>query len=201
MSNLFLKVDKDLFKLGLNPTQILIVSQVMEFQRNNCECYVTDKQFAENFGVSESTISREIKKLDELKILTKETKNVKGGKQRKLFFNLSTVNLMLVEKNAASTTSNLTVDNQQIDSCTTSKLLGDNQQIDLIKDNIKDNEKKNKEDNRELNSISPLRSENEFNSNNIFPEARVITITSPQRETKRKSLASSCIGKDGKFVF
>ena len=35
MSNLFLKVDKDLFKLGLNPTQILIVSQVMEFQRNN----------------------------------------------------------------------------------------------------------------------------------------------------------------------
>jgi hypothetical protein len=31
MTNKFLKVDKDWFKLGLNPTEILIIAQIAEF--------------------------------------------------------------------------------------------------------------------------------------------------------------------------
>ena len=31
MANVFLKVDKDLFSLDLNPTEILTLAQIMEF--------------------------------------------------------------------------------------------------------------------------------------------------------------------------
>jgi hypothetical protein len=31
MNNVFLKVNKDLFKLKLNPTEILLLAQIMEY--------------------------------------------------------------------------------------------------------------------------------------------------------------------------
>ena len=34
MTNIFLEVNKDLFKLGLNPAEILLLAQVMEYERN-----------------------------------------------------------------------------------------------------------------------------------------------------------------------
>lgn len=53
MSNgLFLKVEKNLFGIGLNPIEILIVSQVMEYQTKNRECFISDDTLANNFGVS-----------------------------------------------------------------------------------------------------------------------------------------------------
>ena len=58
MTNLFLKVNKDLFKLGLNPTEILVLAQIMEFDTNNKICYMTNEQFAAMLNVSERTISR-----------------------------------------------------------------------------------------------------------------------------------------------
>lgn len=124
-NNTFLKVDKDLFNLGLNPAQILIIAQVMEFQRNNCDCYITDKQLSENFGVSEKTISREIKNLIDLQFLSKETTNTRSGRKRKLYIKYPT--------------DNLTGANGQNDLCPTDNLSNANGQNDLIKDNIKDN--------------------------------------------------------------
>jgi predicted transcriptional regulator len=54
----------------------------MEFCANTGNCFISDKALAENFGVSESTIKREIKKLEEMGLITRETKAVKGGKER-----------------------------------------------------------------------------------------------------------------------
>lgn len=58
MTNLFLKINKDLFKLGLNPTELIILSQIMEFDTNNMVCYMTNEQFAAMLTVSERTVSR-----------------------------------------------------------------------------------------------------------------------------------------------
>lgn len=143
MNNIFLKVNKDLFKLGLNPTEILILAQVIEFNTNTGNCFITDKQLAEQFGVSESTISREIKKIETLGYIKRETKNVKGGKER-----IIKVNLNKIEEKLTSV--NLSVDGEekqdlQQSNCllTTGKLPIDKEQNDLIKDNIKDNLKDN----------------------------------------------------------
>ena len=87
MSNVFLKVDKDLFKLGLNPLEILIVSQIAEFQTNTGDCFISDRTLAENFCVSESTITRALKALESKGIISRETKSTRGGKERHITIN------------------------------------------------------------------------------------------------------------------
>lgn len=136
MSNLFLKVDKDLFNKDLNPTQILIIAQIEEFMRNTGDCHITDAQFAEMFGVSAATISREIKKLCEKGLVQKKTKNIQHGKQRHL--TLTSINLPIVKSNETSTTVNLLGAEE-------ANCLVRNEQNDLIKDKRKDNRKDNGE--------------------------------------------------------
>ena len=140
MTNLFLKVNKDLFKLGLNPTEILILAQIMEFNNNTGDCFISDKALAENFGVSESTIKREIKKLEEMGLIERDTKAVKGGKERHMKANsakieqkLTSVNLSLEDASKVQkepyTSVNLTLVKGQNDT------IKDN----IIDKNIKDN--------------------------------------------------------------
>lgn len=147
MTNIFLKINKDLFKLGLNPTEILILAQVMEFQTNTGICFITDKQLAEQFGVSESTIKREIKNLEDFGYISRETKNVRGGRERHIKVNLSKIEEKL-------TSVNLSFDceenqNLQGSNCTLTSvnLNFDKGQNDTIKDNIKDNLKDNSMEN------------------------------------------------------
>ena len=131
MTNLFLKVNKDLFKLGLNPTEILVLAQIMEFNTNTGDCFMSDKAFAEAFGVSESTISRELKVLEKKGFITRTTKNIKGGKERHI-----TINAEKIEQEL--TIVNLTVDEDiQESNCLLSNvnLPVVNRQIDFIKDN------------------------------------------------------------------
>lgn len=143
MTNLFLKINKDLFKLELNPTEILVLAQIMEFNTNTGDCFITDKQLAEQFGVSESTITREMKKLETMGFITRETKNVKGGKERHIKANLTKIEEKL-------TTVCLSVDCEekqdlQQSNCllTTINSPIDKVQNDLIKDNIKNKIKDN----------------------------------------------------------
>lgn len=91
MTNKFLMVNKDLFKLGLNPLEILLVSQVMEFQRTTNEFYMTDAQMADTFGVSAKTISRALDKLESLEIITRTTKTVSSKRVRTIKFNQEAV--------------------------------------------------------------------------------------------------------------
>lgn len=125
MQNTFLKVDKELFNKGLNPTEILIMAQITEFINNTGECYMTDAQFAESFGVSVNTISRAIGKLEEKGLITRETKNIKGGKQRHLYL----------------TNTKMGFDNHQNGTCTNTKMVIDKHQNGVIKDNVKDKKK------------------------------------------------------------
>lgn len=143
MTNLFLKVNKDLFKLGLNPTEILILAQIMEFNTNTGDCFISDKVLAENFGVSEKTISRSIKALEDKGFIKRDTKNVKGGKVRHLTANAAKIEETLTKDNLSVVNNSNNIHNGQNVCCTKDKLSVVNGQNDLIKDNIKEKEKDN----------------------------------------------------------
>ena len=158
MSNYFLKVDKDLLGKGLTPIEILIVAQIAEFQTNTGDCFISDKALADNYGVSESTISRAIKALEAKGIVKRTTKNVRGGKERHLEVSLQQL-----------TSGKMTVENTlQASNCslTTSKMTVDNKQNDLIKDNIKDKGK----DNKGVDKTASLRSAVIINSSDSQKE-------------------------------
>lgn len=135
----FLGIDKNLFKLGLNPTQILIVAQIMEFERNTGDCFISNERLSEQFGISVSTIKREIKKLEDDGFIIRDTKNIQKGKERHLRTNSTKLNLNLVnETNDKS--ARLKLNLPQSSNCPLRK-----EQNEPIKDNnkninLKDNE-------------------------------------------------------------
>ena len=103
---------------------------------------MSDEAFAAQFGVSKSTISREMKVLESKGFITRETKNVKGGKERHIHINFNNIE-------SALTNINLTLDgSQQTSNCLLSnvKLPIVNKQNDSIKENIKEKRKDNKEE-------------------------------------------------------
>ena len=137
MTNLFLKVNKDLFSLGLNPTEILILAQIMEYSTNTGDCFMSDKSFSVLFGVSDKTISRALKNLEDKSFISRETKNSKGGKERHIRINTNKIEEALSKDK-------MSADNQRTNCpLPTDKLSLDNGQNDLIKDNIRDNIKDN----------------------------------------------------------
>lgn len=79
MDNKFLAINKEYFKMGLKSIDILIISQIEEFQRNRCQCYITNKQFSEMFGESEDSIKRSLTKLENLDIIKRQTTFVTGS--------------------------------------------------------------------------------------------------------------------------
>lgn len=79
MDNHFLAINKDYFGKGLKSIDILILAQIEEFQRNKCQCYKTNKQFAEMFGESESTVKRSLNRLEEEKLIVRHTRTVEGN--------------------------------------------------------------------------------------------------------------------------
>lgn len=87
----FLKINKKYLALGLKSIDILIISQIEEFSRNKCECYMTNEQLSVLFGESGSTIKRSLDKLESMNIISRDTKfirgNGKGTKQRILSLN------------------------------------------------------------------------------------------------------------------
>lgn len=70
----FLQVNKDYFEdETLTLIEMCILSQVDEFIRNNKDCYMTDEQFAKQFHVSVPTIQRALSKLEQKKLLKRNT--------------------------------------------------------------------------------------------------------------------------------
>lgn len=137
MANLFLKVDKDLFNKNLNPTEILIIAQVSEFIRNGKECFMTNKQFAENFGVSESTIKRTFDKLEKEGYLYRETKASQKGKDRKIFLGSKVQNEPCENSNENSAKAKMNL--AEGSNCTLCKEQNEPIKDNNIKDNLKDN--------------------------------------------------------------
>jgi DNA-binding MarR family transcriptional regulator len=80
-----LMVSKGLYSTGLNTTEMMIISQIEEFERNGNECFVTNQQFADWFGVSTKTIERTLDKLEENNYIKRETKTVNtNGRKSKI---------------------------------------------------------------------------------------------------------------------
>lgn len=79
MDHKFLAINKDILGLGLKSIDLLIISQIEEFQRNNRDCYVTNEQFAEQFGASLNSVKRSIAKLEAMKIIRRKTMFIEGN--------------------------------------------------------------------------------------------------------------------------
>lgn len=95
MTELFLKVNKDLYKLKLNANEQLILSYILEFQDKKMPCFISNESFAEYLNTSEKTVSRALKSLEDKGYICRDTKNVKGGKTRNLTVNLGRINIEL----------------------------------------------------------------------------------------------------------
>lgn len=140
MAKYFLQVDKDLFKLGLNPTEILLLSQIMEFNRTTNDCFMSDDAFGKQFGVSSKTISRALTTLESQGFIKRATKNVQKGKERHITVDLEKIEARLKElakdKKSVAGSTDSTSDKMTVaerTNCPFSK--GQN---DLIKDKGKD---------------------------------------------------------------
>ena len=80
MENNFLQVNKKwLSNRELTLLDKLIVAQIQEYTRNKKECYMTDKQFADAFGVSTQQVTRAMKKLADNNIIQRNTKTVSNN--------------------------------------------------------------------------------------------------------------------------
>lgn len=93
MANLFLKVDKRFFFLGIDPLGILILSQIDEYTSKDMTCFISNEQLAKQFGSSLSTVKRTIANLEKMGYLNRDTKNTNQGKERFL-----TINQEIIEK-------------------------------------------------------------------------------------------------------
>lgn len=89
--NEFLMINKAYMGLGLKSIDLLLISQIEEFQRNKRKCFLTNEQFSFMFGESVSKIKRTLDKLEDLKIVKRETTFVNGNgranKKRVLIIN------------------------------------------------------------------------------------------------------------------
>lgn len=141
MTNLFLKINKDLFALDLEPIQILIVAQIMEFQANKCDCFMSNEALAKNFGVGESTIKRALNKLEEKNFITRSTN--KEGKRFMVFNQSAYEQALLALRKGQNDPCN---DEGQNDPSPRVKMTPTEGQNDPIKDKRKDKLKDNNSD-------------------------------------------------------
>lgn len=132
MADLFLKVNKHLFNQGFNPLEMLLLSQIIEFQNNGKECYLTDDALAEAFGVSNKTVSRTLKKLDEeMHLIHRRTISNGSKKVRTMTCDVKALTQHVRDRQF--------VPDGQNDPGETDNLSLRDGQNDPIKDNIKDN--------------------------------------------------------------
>lgn len=150
---MFLKVYKSLFKKGLDSTEILILAQIMEFEANKVDCFISNETLAENFGVSVDTIKRRLTRLENDGYIIRDTKNVRKGKERHIKLNPTKSNLLLEEKEPEFTKSNLLF--PQSANCSLSK-----EQTAPIKDNIEKIKIKDKSSAPELTASAVNPSQN-----------------------------------------
>jgi transcription initiation factor IIE alpha subunit len=62
----------------LKAIDLLILSQVEEFVRNGCDCYVTDEQFMDLTGAKKDAVRKSLQRLEDKKIIARDTSTVTG---------------------------------------------------------------------------------------------------------------------------
>ena len=93
MENKFLAIDKKYFNKEFKSIELLIIAQIEEFERNNCECYITNEQLSDMFGESISTIKRALSSLETKGIIKRKTSTVSnnGRKSKQRILSISKV--------------------------------------------------------------------------------------------------------------
>lgn len=80
MSN-YIKVNTEFFNTNLAPLEILMLSVIESYARDNKQCYHTNEQFAKMFNVSEKTIRNALDNLEAKNYIKRTTEfNPKLGK-------------------------------------------------------------------------------------------------------------------------
>lgn len=148
MTDKFLKLNKDLYKLKLDADQQYILAYIMEFDRNKQQCYMSDESFAMCLNTSTKTVSRKIKILTDKGYITKETTNTQNGKLRYLKPVLNKIENDIKDYESSQGTKCPLEINEEIRKgqnvcCGKDNLSTRKGQNDLIKDNLKDNRKDN----------------------------------------------------------
>ena len=148
MTDKFLKLNKDLYKLKLDADQQYILAYVMGFDRNKQQCYMSDESFAMCLNTSTKTVSRKIKILTDKGYITKETTNTQNGKLRYLKPVLNKIENDIKDYESSQGTKCPLEINEEIRKgqnvhCGKDNLSICKGQNDLIKDNLKDNRKDN----------------------------------------------------------
>ena len=187
----FLKVSKNRYfnRKDISTLDMLILSQIEEFERNEKSCYMTDEVFASNLNSSISTINRAIKSLTERHFINKTTKNVNVEGKVKTIRQLSIIKKDMTNQN--DNTSNEIVANQIKNvSCQNDELL--TCQNDSQKDNylLKDKLKENKKD----NTIANQNEKDKYTSGGC-PMPKIETEEIVLTYTPRKSLVSTMLGE------
>lgn len=172
---LFLKVSKNRYfdNKDLSPIDMLILSQIEEFERNEKSCFMASKTFASNFNVSEETINRSIKKLVGMQYINSTSHNEhKDGK-------IQTIRELSIIKNKTSNQN----DNSQDENASCQN---DSQKDNyILKDNLKENIKDNNNEQIEKDKYT------EDNIHIPKIEEEIITI----KYEPKKSLVSSLLGE------
>jgi DNA-binding GntR family transcriptional regulator len=84
--NNYIKVNTEFFNTNLNPLEILLLSVIESYARDNKEFYHTNEQLAKMFNVSEKTIRNTLDHLEEKNYIKRNTKYItklgKANRQR-----------------------------------------------------------------------------------------------------------------------
>lgn len=78
----YLRIDKRFFKIGLNSVDILILAYIDQYTKQGLDCEVSNQFLSDFTGVSIRTVTRSIKKLEELNYIIKDTFKVKNRGQK-----------------------------------------------------------------------------------------------------------------------
>lgn len=146
MSKEFLQVNKEwLSNTEFSLLEKLIVAQINEYERGTGLCYMSDKKFADAFGVSTQQVTRAMKKLADNNIIQRNTKTVSNNGKASKYRTLKAI----VKNDCSSSEGIVTSDyslsegivkNDKRNSQNDSEGIVTN---DYIKDNLKENIKEN----------------------------------------------------------
>ena len=91
MEYTFLAVNNDYLDSDLQPIDILILSKVAEFNRNQCSCCLTNERLAKMFGTTLYAVKASLDRLENQKYITRSIEFIEGrgraNKQRLIKLN------------------------------------------------------------------------------------------------------------------
>ena len=151
MENKFLAIDKKYFNKEFKSIELLIIAQIEEFERNNCECYITNEQLSDMFGESISTIKRALSSLETKGIIKRKTSTVSnnGRKSKQRILSISKV------QNEPNLNQN-DVKKSNKQGSDAKKVRFKNEESKVHNEPIKEKKKENKKDNNNNNDFNRI---------------------------------------------